>query len=173
MQGSTRFPVKVFFISSSVQGTTMSTFRSRKVLVPLLAFLLLDLLAVGAGMGVPIFAIFFGFLVGWLAPRVLAETATDLRSLLRKCVAAALLTSTFTFLLMLLIWGPKAAMLFDPAADIAHFGIPLILYEPVASFVGWIVLMVFLSPFLQALAAAFASSVRLAWFPPKAVLQTS
>ena len=63
----------------------MSTLRSRKFLVPLLAFLLLDLLAVGAGMGVPIFAIPFGFLVGWFAPGVLAETAPDLRSLLRRC----------------------------------------------------------------------------------------
>jgi len=85
-------------------------------------------------------------------------------------VVAALLTSAFTLLLMLLIWGPKVGMLLDPAADIANFGIPLILYEPLASFVGWLVLMVLISPFLQALAAAFASSVRLAWFPPKAVL---
>jgi hypothetical protein len=148
----------------------MSSLRSRKFLVPLLAFLLLDLLAVGAGMGVPIFAIPFGFLVGWFAPPVLAETAPDVRSLLRRCVIAALLTSAFTFLLMLLIWGPKVRMLFDPTADIAHFGIPMILYEPAASFVGWIVLMVLLSPFLQALAATFASSVRLVWFPPKAIL---
>ena len=148
----------------------MPTLRSRKFLVPLLAFFLLDLLAVGAGMGVPTFAIPFGFLTGWFAPSVLAETAPDLRSLLRKCVAAALLTSAFTFLLMLLIWGPKVGMLFDPAADIANFGIPLILYEPVASFIGWIVLMVFISPFLQALAAVFASSARLAWFPPAAAL---
>jgi len=149
----------------------MSSLLTRKYLVPLLAFLLLDLLAVGAGMGVPIFAILFGFIVGWFAPRFLAVTATDLRQLLRKCLVAALLTSAFTFLLMLLIWGPTAGMLFDPAADIAHFGIPMILYEPVASFIGWIVLMVVLSPFLQALAAAFASTVRLAWFPPKAILQ--
>ncbi len=144
----------------------MSTLRSCKFIVPLLLFLFLDLLAVGAGMGVPIFAILFGFLVGWFAPRVLAEGAPDVRSLLRRCVVAALLTSAFTFLLMLLIWGPMTRMLFDPAADIANFGIPMILYEPVASFVGWIVLMVCISPFLQALAAAFASSVRLAWFPP-------
>ncbi len=108
----------------------MSSIRSRKFLVPLLAFLLLDLLAVGAGMGVPIFAIPFGFLTGWFAPPVLADTAPDLPSLLRRCVIAALLTSAFTFLLMLLIWGPKVRMLFDPTADIAHFGIPMILYEP-------------------------------------------
>jgi hypothetical protein len=148
----------------------MSTLRSRKYLLPLLAFLLLDLLAVGAGMGVPVFAILFGFVAGWFAPRLLADTAPGLRSLLRRCVVAALLTSAFTLLLMLLIWGPKVGMLLDPAADIANFGIPLILYEPLASFVGWLVLMVLISPFLQALAAAFASSVRLAWFPPKAVL---
>jgi hypothetical protein len=151
----------------------MSSLLSRKYLLPLLLFLLLDLLAVGAGMGVPIFAILFGFLVGWFAPAVLADTATDIRRLLRKCVIAALGTSGFTFLLMLIIWGPVAQMLFDPRADIAHFGIPMILYEPLASFIGWIVLMVCLSPFLQALAATFASSVRLAWFPPASILQSS
>ncbi len=150
----------------------MSTLHSRKLLLTLLLFLFLDLLAVGVGMGVPIFAILFGFLVGWFAPRVLAEGAPDVRSLLRRCVVAALLTSAFTFLLMLLIWGPPVRMLFDPAADVANFGIPMLLYEPVASFIGWIVLMVFISPFLQALATGFASSVRLAWFPP-ATLQTS
>ncbi len=144
----------------------MSTLLSRKYLVPLLVFLFLDLLAVGAGMGVPIFAILFGFVVGWFAPSVLASACADLRQLLRRSVAAALWTSGFTFLLMLLVWGPVARMLFDPAADIAHFGIPLILYEPMASFIGWLVLMICLSPFLQALASAFASSVRLAWFPP-------
>ncbi len=144
----------------------MSSPLSRKYLVPLIAFLLLDLLAVGVGMGVPVFAIGFGFLVGWFAPRILADAAVDLRRLLRRCLVTALLTSAFTFLLMLLIWGPKVGMLFDPAADIAHFGIPMILYEPLASFVGWIVLMVLISPFLQALAAVFASCVRLAWFPP-------
>jgi hypothetical protein len=150
----------------------MSFIRSRKLLVPLLVFLLLDLLAVGAGMGVPIFAILFGFVVGWFAPAVLAPSALDLRRLLRKCMLTALLTSTFTFVLMLIIWGPAARMLLEPAADIANFGIPLILYEPLASLIGWLVLMIFISPFLQALAATFASSVRLAWFPPAPTLQS-
>jgi hypothetical protein len=150
----------------------MSTLLARKYLVPLLAFLLLDLLAVGAGMGVPLFAILFGFVVGWFAPSVLAATASDLRQLLRRSLVTALLTSAFTLLLMLLIWGPAAKMLFDPQADIANFGIPLILYEPLASFIGWLMLMVFVSPVLQALAAAFASSVRLAWFPPASTLQS-
>ncbi len=148
----------------------MSPIFSRK-LVPLLLFIVLDLLAVGMGMGVPIFAILFGFLVGWFAPSVLAGTTTSgMRQLLGRCLITALLTSAFTFLLMLIIWGPATRMLFDPAANLANFGIPMILYEPDASFIGWIVLMVIVSPFLQALATAFSSSARLAWFPPQAAL---
>ena len=33
-------------------------------------------------------------------------------------------------------------MLFDPTADLANFGIPQLLYEPLASFIGWLVLMI-------------------------------
>lgn len=146
----------------------MSALFSRRYLLPLLVFLFLDLLAVGMGMGVPIFAILLGFVTGWLAPRVLAASALDLRQLLRRCLLAAFLTAGFTFLLMLVIWAPAGRMLFDPQADLANFGIPMILYEPLASFIGWLVLMIFLSPFLQALAASFTASVRLAWFPPAA-----
>jgi hypothetical protein len=57
-------------------------------------------------------------------------------------------------------------MLLDPSADLANFGIPLILFDPRASFIGWIVLMTIISPILQVLATAFASSVRLAWRTP-------
>jgi hypothetical protein len=60
---------------------------------------------------------------------------------------------------MTLIWGNTARMLLDPAADFANFGIPLILYEPKVSFVGWLVLMIFISPFLQLLTTLFASHV--------------
>jgi hypothetical protein len=144
----------------------MSTIFSRKLLFPIIAFIFLDLVAVGLGMGVPIFAILFGFATGWVAPSVLLSTATYDRQLLRMCIVAACLTSGLTFLLMLLIWGPLTGMLFDPLADFENFGIPMILYEPRASFIGWIVLMIFISPFLQTLATAFTSSVRLAWLPP-------
>jgi len=141
----------------------------RKLLFPIMAFIFLDILAVGAGMGVPIFAILLGFVVGWFSPSVLSNTASHVRQLLRVCLIAAGATSGLTFLLMLVIWGPITRMLFDPLADIANFGIPLILYEPKASFIGWIVLMIIISPLLQALASGFTSSVRLAWFPPSSV----
>ncbi len=148
----------------------MNKFPTRKLLKPLLVFILLDLFAVGVGMGVPIFAICLGFAAGWFFPSILLNASSTLRQLLRHCLTAACLTSAFTFLLMLIIWGPLTQMLFDPSADIANFGLPMIFYEPTASFVGWIVLMVVISPCLQAIASIFTSSVRLVWFPP-ALLQ--
>ena len=147
----------------------MSNFLSRKYLSPIIAFIFLDILAVGIGMGVPIFAILLGFVVGWFSPSVLLSDASHVRQLLRMCLVAACVTSGLTFLLMLVIWGPLTRMLFDPSADIANFGIPLILYEPKTSFIGWMVLMIILSPLFQALATGFTSSVRLAWFPPGAL----
>lgn len=144
----------------------MNKFLSRKFLMPLLVFVLLDLFAVGVGMGIPIFAICLGFVAGWFFPSILLNASSNLRQLLRLCLAAACLTSVFTFLLMLIIWGPLTRMLFDPSADIANFGIPMILYEPTASFIGWIVLMIVISPFLQAISSVFTSSLRLVWFPP-------
>jgi hypothetical protein len=122
-------------------------------------------------MGVPIFAILLGFGVGWYAPAVLSGVTSETRQMLRVCLVAACLTSGFTFLLMLAIWGPTARMPFDPAADFVNFGIPMILYEPRASFIGWLVLMVVISPLLQGLTTGFTSSVRLAWRPPTSLRQ--
>ncbi len=66
---------------------------------------------------------------------------------------------------MIIIWGPTMAMLFDPYADFENFGIPLILYDPKISFVGWQVLMILISPFLQLLTTIFASYLTLLiWF---------
>jgi hypothetical protein len=145
----------------------MGRFFSRKFILPLAAICAADLLAVGAGMGVPIFAILLGFPVGWILPALVAPAAADERGLLRLVARAALAPFGVTFLLMLVIWGPVTAMLFDPAADIANFGIPLILFEPLASFLGWLGLMILVSPLLQLLAALSASFVRIAWRPPE------
>ena len=62
---------------------------------------------------------------------------------------------------MAAVWGRAVGMLFDPAADLANFGIPLILYEPTASFVGWLVTMIFISPFLQFLMTLFGAQLAL------------
>jgi hypothetical protein len=74
---------------------------------------------------------------------------------------SSLLAALFTFALMLIIWGKMLPMLFNPGTDFGNFGHPFILYEPKASFIAWLALMVLISPFLQLLAAIFASFVAL------------
>lgn len=130
----------------------------------LAAFALLDIICVGMGMGVPIVCILFGLPVGWYITRRIATRSLDMRHMLGKILLGAALTSGFTFILMAVLWGPAIPMLFDPAADLANFGIPQILYEPVASFVGWMVLMIVISPFLQFLMTLLGSHVTLLWW---------
>ena len=125
--------------------------------IALLLFIVLDLLCVGMGMGVPIFCIFFGFLVGWyIARRAIVNTESQ-KEILKRVLVSAIITSLFTFMLMCFIWLPFGTKLFDPTTDFKNLGIPLILYDPKASFIGWLVLMIFISPFLQLLTTIFAS----------------
>jgi hypothetical protein len=133
--------------------------------IVLLIFVFLDLLCVGMGMGVPIFCILLGFPIGWYITRRLIITAESVKEIFEKGFIYATITSIFTFLVMIIIWGPTMAMLFDPYADFENFGIPLILYDPKNSFIGWLVLMIFISPFLQLMTTIFASYLTLLiWF---------
>lgn len=125
------------------------------------AFVILDVICVGLGMGVPIFCILFGFLVGWYIARMVTATTEQIREILPRLLTYAGVTSAFTFVVMALIWGRCIVMLFDPGADFANFGIPLILYDPKTSFIGWLVLMIVVSPFLQLLTTFFGSHLAL------------
>lgn len=130
-----------------------------------LIFIILDLFCVGMGMGVPFFCILFGFLVGWYAARRVTTVTEKRKDIFKKVFLYAVITSLFTFVVMYIIWGPMISMLFDPASDFKIFGIPMILYDPKISFVGWLVLMIFISPFLQLLTTIFASYLTLLnWF---------
>ncbi len=141
----------------------MSALARRRLMI--VAFLVLDVLAVGMGMGVPLFAILLGFPVGWFLPSFLGLRSPLEASDLRRLLRASLLTAAVTFLIMAIIWLPGLRLLAGPVGDIANFGIPLILYEPLASFVGWIALMVLISPALQMLATLFAAVTRCAFKP--------
>jgi len=123
------------------------------------AFVAIDVICVGMGMGVPIFCIGLGFPLGWYIAARAVRSTSDLGVVLKRTVVQATLTSAVTFAIMALLWGNAARMLLDPTADFANFGIPMILYEPKISFVGWLVLMIFISPFLQLLTTLFASHV--------------
>jgi hypothetical protein len=127
----------------------------------LAVYVVLDTICVGMGMGVPIFCILFGFLVGWFIVRYVTATTVDLWHVLAKALLCGAVTTAYTFLLMALIWGGSVSMLFDAGADFVNFGMPLILYEPKASFIGWLVLMIGISPFLQLLATVFGAYLTL------------
>ena len=134
-----------------------------------LIFIVLDTIFVGMGMGVPIFRILFGFFVGWFMVKYITATTSSVPQVFRKVLLYALLTSSVTLFWMVVIWGPSIRLLFDPGRDIANFGIPMILYEPLASFIGWIVLMILISPFLQLLTTMFGSFLAIAGLGEKTV----
>jgi hypothetical protein len=123
----------------------------------LLIYIVLDIVCVGMGMGVPIFCILFGFIVGWFLVKAASITNGDILGAMQKVLRSSILTAGITFVAMLVLWVPFARNLFDPSVDLSQTGIPMILYEPRASFIGWIVLMVIISPFLQLLTTQFSA----------------
>lgn len=124
-------------------------------------YIILDTLSVVILRGVPIFSILFGFPVGWYIARRLELSERNLQSVLSNTLKYSFYTSLITFFCMVIIWGPVSTMLINPNADFANFGIPMILFYPKISFIGWIILMIFISPFLQLLITVFASNVTL------------
>lgn len=134
---------------------------------------LLDLFCIGLGMGIPIFCIGLGFPVGWLVVRLINAKTSDLHQLLCKILLYAGLTSAVTMLGMVIIWGPTVTYLFDPSRDLANFGIPMILYEAEASFIGWLALMIVISPFLQFLTTLFGAHLALLLWAKQANLGES
>ncbi len=120
-------------------------------------FIILDIVWIGMGMGVPFFCILFGFLVGWYIVWNITTTTDNVRMVFRRVLLYAVVTATVTLLGMLIIWGPSISFLIDPERDLVNTGVPMILYEPRASFIGWLVLMIVISPFLQLLTTLFGS----------------
>jgi len=139
----------------------MIKFLSLKPRIALVIFILFDLVCVGMGMGVPIFCILLGFPVGWYIVRYVTSTGAPLQQVFRKVFIYTLVTAAVTLLAMLVLWTPFATAIFDPARDLAQTGIPMILYEPRASFIGWVILMILISPFLQLLTTLFGAYLTL------------
>jgi len=125
-------------------------------------YIIIDVICVGAGMGVPLFCILFGFPLGWYIAKRISMSTEHSHLIYYKILKLSLLASAFTFLQMIVIWGRTIPMLFSPRSDFQNFGHPFILYDPKISFIGWLILMIFLSPFLQLLTTVFASFITLA-----------
>ena len=124
-------------------------------------FVVVDLMCVGVGMGVPLACIVFGFLVGWYISKKATIATSSLHVVFKQVLLQAIMTSAFTFVVMSAIWGRTVVMLFDPASDFQNFGHPFILYDPKLSFIGWLILMILISPFLQLLTTIFGSYLTL------------
>lgn len=120
---------------------------------------------------VPILAILSGFPVGWYIAERLTLSEKDLKDVLTDILKYSFYTSLVTFLWMLMVWGWVSTMLMNPQADFANFGIPMILFHPKISFIGWIILMIFISPFLQLLTTVFTAQVRLGILAKKGELK--
>ncbi|MBG0787557.1 MAG: hypothetical protein H0S79_20905 [Anaerolineaceae bacterium] len=141
------------------KGNIFQRLIQMKLKSAILSFILLDLFSIGLGMGVPFFTILLGLPVGWWLARRLGEKPQPLHALLGSLLKVAALTAAFSVLVLAVIWLPSLTWLFDPSRDLANFGMPLILFEPLASFIGWQVLMVVISPFLQMLMTVFGAVV--------------
>ena len=127
----------------------------------ILIYIIADLICIGAGMGVPIFCILLGFPLGWYITRRNSQPDENSRSLYAGIFKSSILTSAFTFASMTIIWGIGVLMYVNSSSDINAFGHPFILYDPKASFIAWLVLMIIISPFLQLLTTIFASFLTL------------
>jgi hypothetical protein len=124
-------------------------------------FVVLDLFCTGVGMGVPVFNIAFGFVVGWYIVRWVSSGTREIWDILKRLLLYACITSCVTLVGMIVIWGPSVMLLYDGKTDLAKFGTPQILFEPGASFIGWLVLMMAISPFLQMLTTIFGGHIAL------------
>ena len=131
----------------------------------ILIFVIIDILSIGMGMGVPLVTILFGFVVGWTLPVFLELPEEISRESLKRLLKAGLITSAVSLMVLGLIWLPALSWLADPTRDFVQFGMPLILFEPRVSFIGWIALMVVVSPFLQFLMTVLGAVVRVVYSP--------
>jgi len=122
-----------------------------------IAYVVIDGLCAGLGMGVPFFCILLGFSVGWFGAVRAWHFVPGHVGAMRRSLRYALLTSLVTLVIMAAIWGRLVPLMFHPVIDPGNMGLPLLLYEPKASLVGWLVLMIFVSPFLQFLMTVFGS----------------
>jgi hypothetical protein len=141
-----------------MNGPRILRLKPRSVFV---IYVVLDVFCMGIGMGIPFVNIMFGFVVGWYLVRWISIGMSEAMDILKRLLIYSAIAAGVTFLGMLLIWGWCVKMLFDPAADIVNFGIPQILFEPRMSLIGWILLMIVISPFLQLLATVFAGTLTL------------
>lgn len=148
--------------------TTQPFWRAQ---LPAITIGLLDVFSIGFGMGVPVFTIALGFPVGWYLAGARMKALRDeaepeavdavpvasLKTLLTQAAALTLVT----FVVLAVIWAPQLPIVFDSSQQAREWGIPLILYTSQASKIGWMVLMLAISPLAQFMAVLMGAYLRL------------
>jgi len=129
--------------------------------VVIILYILINMLCAGAGMGVPIFCILLGFPLGWYITKRVTSSAEQLYQQYYKIFKFSLFAAIFTNIVMLIIWGSAILIHIHSSSDIQNFGHPYILYDPKTSLIGWLILMIIISPFLQLMVTIFASFITL------------
>jgi hypothetical protein len=135
--------------------------RKMKTTSALVLFILADIVSIGMGMGVPFFCILLGIPLGWFLVLFVTDKTIRVQDILWRVLVYAAVAAGITMLGMLMIWLPMGTLLFDPTNDLTMTGVPLILYEPRASFIGWLVLMIVISPVMQLLTTLFGAYLTL------------
>lgn len=131
----------------------------KRKITQILILIILETLCTGIGMGVPILNILLGFPLGWYITRRVSLEKKDNTNRHMRILVYSLYAASLTFIFMAVLWGPTVSLLFDPVADFENFGHPFILFDPKLSFIGWLVLMIFISPFLRLLTTIFAAFI--------------
>lgn len=131
----------------------------QKAVGAFIAYAVIDVLCAALGMGVPLFCILLGFSVGWFGAVRAWHFVPGHVGAMKRSLRYALLTSLVTFVIMVAVWGRLIPLVFHPVINPGNMGLPLLLYEPKASLIGWLVLMIVVSPFLQFVMTAFGSYV--------------
>jgi hypothetical protein len=124
-------------------------------------FVLIDIFSIGAGMAVPFFCILMGIPLGWFLVLYVTARISGAREVMWKVLVYAAIAAGITMVGMLILWFPIGTMLFDTGNDLSTSGVPLILYEPRASLIGWLGLMIVISPVLQLLTTLFGAYLTL------------
>ena len=144
-----------------IKKTQVSSLYKLSAKTAFIILIILDIVCIGMGMGVPIFNIVFGFFVGRYIVGRLSFNKFEMKDILLQLFKGACVISCVTFVGMVLIWGWSILLLRGSDTEIENFGIPMILYLPRASLIGWLILMILITPFLQLLTTIFAGNLTL------------
>jgi hypothetical protein len=132
-----------------------------KIKNAVILYIIIDIISMGMGMGVPFFCILLGFPLGWYITQRVSVTTEQLYHKYFKIFKLSLFAAIFTIIVMIIVWGSAILINIHSSSDIQNFGHPNILYDTKTSFIGWLILMIIISPFLQLLTTIFGAFITL------------